>query len=55
MAYQNNHSFDAHDFHELVHSANEHEIKSMVEKIFTEVDGDGSGTWELPEVLSMLK
>ena len=55
MAYQNNHTFDAHDFHELVHSANENEIKTMVDKIFTEVDGDGSGTWELPEVLAMLK
>jgi Ca2+-binding EF-hand superfamily protein len=55
MAYQTNHTFDAHDFHELVHSAHEDQIKTLVDKIFAEVDGDGSGTWELPEVLSMLK
>ena len=55
MAYVNNHSFDADNFHDLVHSVHEDDIKSLVDKIFAEVDGDGSGTWELPEVLAMLK
>lgn len=55
MADSTPHTFDAHDFHELVHSTEHINIKELVAKIFAEVDGDGSGTWELPEVLSMLK
>ena len=49
------HSFDAHQFDQLIHSKSDSEIETLTDLMFTAVDGDGSGEWELPEVLSMFK
>ena len=48
-------SFDAHDFHNLVHAIKDDDVKAAIDKIFAQVDTDHSGFFELNEVLEMLK
>lgn len=45
--------FDAADFKALTTSSDEREIKWLVDKIFSQVDSDGNGTWSFAEVKDM--
>jgi len=47
--------FDPADFHALVSSRDEYEIRKLVDKIFQAVDKDQNGTWSFGEVKEMFK
>jgi Ca2+-binding EF-hand superfamily protein len=47
--------FDPADFRELFNSKDDKQVRSLVDKIFTSVDKDGSGEWEFDEVREMFK
>ena len=46
-------NFDPADFHALVQSRDDYEIRRLVEKIFRAVDSDQNGTWNFSEVKEM--
>jgi Ca2+-binding EF-hand superfamily protein len=43
-------SFDPKDFEALIFSKDDKQIRTLVDKIFTSVDTDGSGQWEFEEL-----
>jgi len=47
--------FDAADFKALTTSSDEREIKWLVDKIFSQVDTEGNGTWSFAEVKDMFQ
>lgn len=47
--------FDPADFRELFNSKDDKQVRTLVDKIFTSVDKDGSGEWEFDEVREMFK
>jgi Ca2+-binding EF-hand superfamily protein len=46
--------FDPKDFQALISSKDDKQIRTIVDKIFTSVDTNGSGQWEFEELKSML-
>jgi len=46
--------FDPKDIQALLQSKDDKQIRTLVDKIFTSVDTDGSGLWEFEELKTML-
>jgi Ca2+-binding EF-hand superfamily protein len=42
--------FDPKDFQALIFSKDDKQIRTLVDKIFSSVDTDGSGQWEFEEL-----